>query len=135
MFDDELAVGFVGVEGVDDPVAPAEHVAGAVVLIAVGVGVAGGVEPAGGHAFAVAGGFEETVDGCFEGAGGLVVEEGVEFGGGGGEAGQVEGCAAEEELAGGCGLGGEVLATQVFAIQAGEDEIVDWVDRPGFGCR
>ena len=126
LLDDELVVGLVGVEGVNHPVAPAPHVARAVVLIAVGVGVAGGVEPAGGHAFAVAGGLEQAVDGVFEGLRGGVGEEGVEFFEGGRQAGEVEGGAAQEGFARGFGLG-----LQAFAIKAGEDEAVDRVARPG----
>ena len=43
----------VVVERLDDPVAPNPHVAQAVVLVAVGVGVAGGLQPAKGHVLAV----------------------------------------------------------------------------------
>ena len=45
--------GQVAVERVDHPVAPAPHGAFAVALVAVGVGVAGRVEPTAGHALAV----------------------------------------------------------------------------------
>lgn len=55
LLDGELVKGHVVVEGIDDPIAPAPHVAGTVGLVAVGVGVAGGFEPADGHALGVAG--------------------------------------------------------------------------------
>ena len=48
LLDGELVERHVAVEGVDHPVAPAPHRALAVALVAVGVGVAGGVEPAAG---------------------------------------------------------------------------------------
>ena len=49
----EAVEGQVAVERVDHPVAPAPHGAFAVALVAVGVGVAGRVEPTAGHALAV----------------------------------------------------------------------------------
>ena len=54
LLDGELVERHVVVVGVDDPVAPAPHRPLAVGLIAVGVGVAGGVEPLDGHPLAVA---------------------------------------------------------------------------------
>jgi hypothetical protein len=53
LLDGELVEGFVLVEGADHPVAPRVQLAVAVHLVAVGVGVARGIEPVGGHAFAV----------------------------------------------------------------------------------
>ena len=54
LLDRELVERHVAVEGVDHPVAPPPHVALAVGLVAVGVGIAGRVEPAGRHPLAVA---------------------------------------------------------------------------------
>ena len=54
LLDGEAIERYVAVKGVDHPVAPAPHDAFAVVLVAVGVGVAGAVEPALSHAFAIA---------------------------------------------------------------------------------
>jgi len=51
----KLVEGEVVVVGVDDPLAPAGHVAAGVDVVAVGVGVACGVEPFEGHALAVVG--------------------------------------------------------------------------------
>ena len=45
LLDDELVVGQVAVQGVDDPVAIEPDLPRLVLLVAVGVGVAGGVEP------------------------------------------------------------------------------------------
>ena len=53
--DGELIPRHVAVERVDDPVAPAPHVAGTVGLIAVAVTVAGILHPAVGHFFTVGG--------------------------------------------------------------------------------
>ena len=55
LFDAELVVREIGVEGFHDPVAIGPDLARAVFLEAVGVGIAGEVEPAAGPAFAVAG--------------------------------------------------------------------------------
>jgi hypothetical protein len=63
---DEFIPAEIFVEGLDDPVAPRPHVALAVDLETVAVGVAGDVEPVGGHAFAVARGGEEAVDQIFD---------------------------------------------------------------------
>ena len=54
LFDDELVIGLVAVEGVDHPVAPRPLLAGQVFLEAVAVGVARGVEPHSSPAFAEA---------------------------------------------------------------------------------
>ena len=52
----------VAVEGADDPVAIGPHLAEVVEVIAVGVGVAGGVEPVAGAVLAPAGRGEQPVD-------------------------------------------------------------------------
>ena len=82
--------GRLRVEGVDDPVAPAGHVAAAVDVVAVGVGEAGGVEPVERHALAVVGRGEQAVDELLVGVGPIVGEEGVDLGGRRRQAGQVE---------------------------------------------
>ena len=62
LLDDELVVGQVAVEGVDDPVAVEPDLARLVLLVAVGVGVAGRVEPEPAPALAVVGRGEQPVD-------------------------------------------------------------------------
>ena len=52
---DEAVVGLVVVEGLDDPVAPEPEVTPSVDGEAVGVGVAGGIQPIEAHAFAEVG--------------------------------------------------------------------------------
>ena len=59
---DELVERLVAVEGGDHPVAPGPHGPGEVVLVAVGVGVAGRVEPVHGHALAVARRGQQAID-------------------------------------------------------------------------
>ena len=110
MFDGEFVEGHVGAKGVDNPIAPAPHVADAVALIAVGVGVAGGVEPAEGHALGVGVRGEEFVDDFFVGGG--IEEEGVNIGRGGGQSGEVEMDAAEEGFGGCGGIGFSALADE-----------------------
>ncbi len=93
---------------------------------AVGIGVANDVEPFGGPALAVGRGGEQAVDDLFVGVGRFVFQEGVDFGGRGRQAGEIEGDAADEAAAIERGGGLEVL----FA-QACEDEGVDGVADPG----
>ena len=69
LFDGELVEGLVAVEGVDDPVAVGPHFAEVVEVEAVGIGVAGGVEPVAGAVLAPGGGFEEAVDVALVGVG------------------------------------------------------------------
>ena len=99
----ESVVGQVGVEGVDDPVAVGgcvdEASFFASVDVALGVGVAGDVEPVSSPAFAVPGGVEQAVD---ESAGrasavlGGVGDEAIDVGGFGGKACEIEAEAADE---------------------------------------
>src|SRR5207245_1044764 len=79
LLDRELVEGHVGVEGVDDPVAVGPDLARAVLLVAVGIGVAGEVEPTAGPALAVVGAGEEAVDELLVGVGGGVFGESVGF--------------------------------------------------------
>ncbi|MEY4819827.1 MAG: hypothetical protein RL200_539, partial [Actinomycetota bacterium] len=69
-------VGLVLVERADEPVAPGVHVAVGVDVIAVGIGVAGEVEPMHGLLFAVVRVGEEAVDDLLIGLRRLVGEEG-----------------------------------------------------------
>ena len=62
LLDDEPVERLVGVEGVDDPVAVGPGLAIVVEVQAVGVAVAGGVEPEPRHVLAVAGRVEQAVD-------------------------------------------------------------------------
>lgn len=72
LFDGELVERHVGVEGVDDPIAPDPLEGIAVLLEAVAIGVACGVEPRESHEFAVVRGLEESVDDFFVGVWGIV---------------------------------------------------------------
>ena len=67
LLDDELVVGQVAVEGVDDPVAVEADLARLVLLVAVGVGVAGGVEPDPAPALAVVRRVQQPIDQLSEG--------------------------------------------------------------------
>ena len=126
---EETIVGQVGVEGVDDPVTVGGCVdeAGffASVNVALGVGVAGDVEPMASPAFAVPGGVEKAVN---ESAGrtGAVLggfgDEAVNVGGFGGKAGEIKAEASDEGARvgrrGGVDSGG---------FEPGEDEAVDGI--------
>ena len=65
LFDDEPVERLVGVEGVDDPVAIGPGLAIVVEVQAVGVAIAGGVEPESRHVLAIAGRVEQAVDDLF----------------------------------------------------------------------
>ena len=127
LLDDELVVGQVVIEGVDDPVAVEPDDARGVLFVAVGIGVARGVQPDARPAFAVMGRGEQAVYLLLVGVRGLVGEEGIEFLGRGRKAGEVEAQAAQQGGAIGFGRG-----LQSFAFQPGEYEGVDRV-WPGRG--
>ena len=123
LLDGELIERFVVVKRPDHPVAPRVHLAVAVHLVSVGVGVARGVEPVGGHAFAVMGGRKKRRElgvqsGQTESSDGLW---------GWRQSGEVEAHAAEE----GCGIGGW-RGGEAFALEAGEDKAVDGIADPAF---
>ena len=59
---DEQVIGEVLAKSLDDPVAPRPDVAVAVLLVAVGVGIAGDVEPLGGHSLGVCIAIQQAVD-------------------------------------------------------------------------
>ena len=125
LFGDEAIVGEIGVEGVDHPVAPAPHRARRVVVEAVGVGVARGVEPLDGLPFAVVGRGEQAVDGVFVGGFWIFdygAGKGVEFSGSRWQADEIEAGAAQPCLGGGGRGRGKILAGE-----AGQDEGVDGV--------
>lgn len=85
------------IESADDVIAETPCVgADVILLIAVGFSVADDVEPVASPALAIGGRSEEAVDEFFVGVGGRVVEEGVDFGWCGREAGEVESRAADE---------------------------------------
>jgi hypothetical protein len=88
--DAELVVGQIGIEGLDHPFAPAAHLAIAVLLVAVAVGVAGEVEPPARLMFAVVRRGEQARERVRPRVGALVGEELVEFGERGRQAGEVE---------------------------------------------
>ncbi len=123
---DKPVPGQVAVEGVDDPVAPGPHLAFAVDLEAVAVGVAGEVEPVGGQAFAVARRGEEAIDRAFVGIRAGIPHEARDFVGSGGQTSQIEGDAAQQ--GGGVGLG---LGRELAFGKAGEHEVVDGVAGDG----
>ena len=103
----------IPVKRVDHPVAPSPHHALAVKLVAVGVGVARRIQPARRHPFATARRGQETIDGLFVSAGRVVVQKGIDFGGGRRQPGEIK------------------------RDQTVEDEIVNGIPWPGgvFDCR
>ena len=87
LLDRELVVRHVLVVGLDHPVAPRPHRPQAVDVVAVGVGVAGKIEPLHRHALAIVRRGQQVVDTLLVGVGRLVGQKGVHFGGRGRQAG------------------------------------------------
>ena len=127
LFDREGIESLVVVEGLDHPVAVGPHRALRVALEAVRVGVTGEVEPLHRHVLAVVGGGEETVERLGPSVGGGVVQEGLQVGIRGWQAGQVERRAAQQGGFRGFAirlesLGGEALGEEgVDRVTAGRD--------------
>ena len=97
---DEQIVGLVAVEAVDDVVAvsPGVRQVG-VAFVTGGIGVAGEVEPEAGPAFTVSRILEQSVDDGCVGIGGAVPTKRFPLGGRRGQANQVEGHPAEQDVA------------------------------------
>ena len=79
LLDGEAVEREVVVEGLDDPIAVGPHVAATIDRVAVGVGIAGLVEPVPPPALAVVRAGEEAIDEARPGVGALVVDEGRRF--------------------------------------------------------
>ena len=128
LLDDELVVGKIAVEGLDDPVAVFPDIAVAVVAEAFGIGIARQVHPDGSPALPEGRGGEKAVGFLFDGGGEILGGggfEGIQLGDGGREAGEVEGCPAQP-----FGRGCSRRRLEVFAFKPREDEMVDFVHRP-----
>ena len=122
LFLDEAIPGLVGVEGADDiiAVAPGVRADRIRVGVAVGVGVAGDVEPMAGPAFAVCRRGEQAFDEFGVGVGRGVGDEGGGFGRRRRESREVERRATDERRT--VGLGGEV---ELLGLKLRADERVD----------
>ena len=121
----ELVERFVGVELAHQPIPPDPLERIAVLLEAVAVGVAGGIEPRQDHALAVAGRSQQAVDLLLIGVGRAVGEEGGRLLRRGREAGQVQRHASQQ---GGLGrFGGECESR---GLELGNDEGIDRVALP-----
>ena len=125
LLDGEVVEGEIPVEGVDHPVAPAPHAALGIGLVAVGVGIAGGVQPTNGHALPVAGRVEQPVDGPLVRLTGRVLQKAVQVLPLGRKAGQVQRDPADER--GRIGLGRRL---QPGPFQTGQNESVDGIPDP-----
>ena len=124
--DRELVERHVGVERADHPVAPAPDRPRRVVGVPRAVGVAGEVEPLAGHVLAVAVVGEEPIDEPLDGVGRRVGHEGIDLIGRRRQAREVE-----REPPGERGPVGLGLRREPLGLEAGEDEAIDVVSRPG----
>ena len=116
----EAVVRLVGVEGAHHPVAVRPHLAVVVQVQAVGVAVAGGVQPEAGLVLAVARRPQQPVHQLLVGLRRRVRQEGIDLGRRRRQAGQVEAQPAGEGAP--VGLGRRL---QALALQARPDEVID----------
>ena len=123
--DGELVEWEVIIESLNDPVSPDPLPCIAILLKAITVGVASGIKPWKGHAFAVVRAGEESVNEFFPGIGAGVIDEGFDFGGGGGESDEVDGKAFDECSAVSFGGGLEVIFFKFC-----EDEVINGILGP-----
>ena len=126
LLDRELIERHVGVEGVDDPIAIRPDRARPVLLVAVGVGVAGQVEPAPRPALAVMRRSQQSIDQRLVGSRRWVVDEGVDLFGRRRQADQVEVQPPGQRVAIGLGRG-----CQACRLDPGQGKVIDRVARPG----
>src|SRR5579883_65569 len=123
----ESVVGLILVKGTDDVVAVAPGVRPlAVGLVAIGLGVAGDVQPMLGPALAVIRGGQQTLHDALVSTRSVITEEGVCLVWRGGEADQVEGDATQQRRSVGRGRGPEP-----GCLQPGEHESVNGSADPG----
>lgn len=76
--DGELIEWHIVVEGLDGPISPVPHGSGWITLVAVGVGIAGCLQPFPDHSFSVVGGLKKLIDPFLVPVTGWVAEESVE---------------------------------------------------------
>ena len=120
LLDGELVERLVFVEGANHPIAPRPHLAAAVDVVTVRVGVTRQVEPFQRHALAVAPRAQQTVDLLFIGFRRTVVKKGGDILGVGRQAGEIEAQAAQQGAFVRLGRG-----RQIFFAKPGADELVD----------
>ena len=125
LLDDELVVGQVAVEGVDDPVAVEPDETRLVLLVAVGVGVARRIEPMTRPPFAVVRAREQRIHQTWIGVGTLVGQERVDLLRCGRQAEKIQIEPTDQR-----GLVGFDGGFESFLLQAGEDETVHFVAGP-----
>ena len=117
---DESVVRKIVVESADQPIPPDPLIAVAVILIAIGIGVAGGLQPRGSHVFAIAWRGEKAVDEFLVGLWRGIGKESGNFLRGSGKAGEVEADPADECFFGSAGRGVEIVFAKALL-----DESVD----------
>ena len=122
----KLVVRQVAVEGVDHPIAPQPHVAAAVDRVAVGVGVAGCVEPIERHPFAEVRTGEQAIDQPFVGIGAWSATNASTSSADGGRPVR----SSETRRARFAAIGFR-RGLQSFRVELCENERIDFVARPG----
>ena len=125
LLDGELIIGHIRVESSNDPVPVGPDIARSVLLIPIGVGIAGEVEPFASPLFPVARGGKQIVDQPFVGVRPFVAKEGVGLFRGGRQPDQVKVEATHQTVAIGLGRGLEIALLEVF-----ENEGIDSVTLP-----
>ena len=124
---DKLIPWQILIESTDDPVAVGPGGTVRVLVAAVGVPVAGRVQPITGHALTVGGGSEQTIGYFFKSVRGFIRQKGILFFQAGGQPRQVEGDTAQPDFT--AGFGGKF---QAFLVQADSEKGVDGTGNAGF---
>ena len=130
LLDGELVERHVAVQRIDDPVAPMPLVACAVGLEAVGVGVAGGVEPRLRHVLAVARRRNQSIDQALVGAWRRVDGERLDLGRRRRQAGEIKRGTSDEGAP-----GSDRRRCELPGAKPVQDEMVDRVERPAASPR
>ena len=125
LLDGELVERQVAIEGADHPIAPRPHLFSRIYLVAVRIGVAGGIEPVDGHALAVARRGEKAIDHLFIGVRRAVGQERIEFRERGRQTGQIQRHSPQQLPA-----RGFRRRTEPFTFQTVQHETVYGVTRP-----
>ena len=125
LFNGELIKRHIGIEGIDDPVAVSKHSPRPVVLVAVGIRIASGIQPVSRHVFAVVRRLQQSIHHRGPGRLGLVLQERIQLFEGGRQAGQIQGNFPQPFVF--CGFR---RVREALLLQTPQDKVVDRIPGP-----
>ena len=91
LFDGKLIKRQVTVVGIDHPVTPGPHAAVRVVLVTIGIGIAGGIKPVTRHVFAITRRSQQAINHFLISVGGFIRKKTIKFGKRRRQTGQIKG--------------------------------------------